>query len=88
MEIAVWNNPGCFFVERNDCYPKTNKYRSISRLGYWECNRYEVSAKYCYAAHESRLHQNDRCKRFALCLVLTVRFRSLAPWGKLFQLFI
>ncbi|MDU4754333.1 MAG: hypothetical protein E6X87_05920, partial [Lachnospiraceae bacterium] len=32
-----------------------------------------VSAKYCYAAHESRLHQNDRCKRFALCLVLTVR---------------
>ena len=41
MEIAVWNNPGCFFVERNDCYPKTNKYRSISRLGYWECNRYE-----------------------------------------------
>lgn len=54
-------------------------------------NGYEpfyVSAKYCYAAHESRLHQNDRCKRFALCLVLTVRFRSLAPWGKLFQLFI
>lgn len=49
---------------------------------------YRVSAKYCYAAHESRLHQNDRCKRFALCLVLTVRFRSLAPWGKLFQLFI
>ena len=48
----------------------------------------KVSAKYCYAAHESRLHQNDRCKRFALCLVLTVRFRSLAPWGKLFQLFI
>ena len=48
----------------------------------------DVSAKYCYAAHESRLHQNDRCKRFALCLVLTVRFRSLAPWGKLFQLFI
>nr|WP_083429832.1 DUF3784 domain-containing protein [Blautia sp. Marseille-P3201T] len=47
-----------------------------------------VSAKYCYATHESRLHQNDRCKRFALCLVLTVRFRSLAPWGKLFQLFI
>ena len=40
-----------------------------------------VSAKYCYAAHESRLHQNDRCKRFTLCLVLTVRFRSLAPWG-------
>ena len=49
---------------------------------------FKVSAKYCYAAHESRLHQNDRCKRFALCLVLTVRFRSLAPWGKLFQLFI
>ena len=51
-------------------------------------NPYRVSAKYCYAAHESRLHQNDRCKRFALCLVLTVCFRSLAPWGKLFQLFI
>ena len=51
-------------------------------------SRFAVSAKYCYAAHESRLHQNDRCKRFALCLVLTVRFRSLAPWGKLFQLFI
>lgn len=47
-----------------------------------------VSAKYCYITHELRLHQNDRCKRFALCLVLTVRFRSLAPWGKLFQLFI
>ena len=54
----------------------------------WKNERYKVSAKYCYAAHESRLHQNDRCKRFALCLVLTVRFRSLAPWGKLFQLFI
>ena len=51
-------------------------------------NGFDVSAKYCYAAHESRLHQNDRCKRFTLCLVLTVRFRSLAPWGKLFQLFI
>ena len=53
-----------------------------------EASAFFVSAKYCYAAHESRLHQNDRCKRFALCLVLTVRFRSLAPWGKLFQLFI
>lgn len=53
-----------------------------------EKQTYIVSAKYCYAAHESRLHQNDRCKRFTLCLVLTVRFRSLAPWGKLFQLFI
>ena len=58
---------------------------SISRPDMSQSN---VSAKYCYAAHESRLHQNDRCKRFALCLVLTVRFRSLAPWGKLFQLFI
>ena len=55
---------------------------------YYPDYTYNVSAKYCYAAHESRLHQNDRCKRFALCLVLTVRFRSLAPWGKLFQLFI
>lgn len=54
----------------------------------WPLDESMVSAKYCYAAHESRLHQNDRCKRFALCLVLTVRFRSLAPWGKLFQLFI
>ena len=26
----------------------------------------EVSAKYCYAIHELRLHQNDRCKRFTL----------------------
>ena len=25
-----------------------------------------VSAKYCYATHELRLHQNDRCKRFTL----------------------
>ena len=25
-----------------------------------------VSAKYCYAIHELRLHQNDRCKRFSL----------------------
>ncbi len=25
-----------------------------------------VSAKYCYAIHELRLHQNDRCKRFTL----------------------
>ncbi len=24
-------------------------------------DRFKVSAKYCYAAHESRLHQNDRC---------------------------
>ena len=28
--------------------------------------RYCVSAKYCYATHELRLHQNDRCKRFTL----------------------
>lgn len=55
---------------------------------YFENCCYKVSAKYCYAIHELRLHQNDRCKRFTLCLVLTVRFRSLAPWGKLFQLFI
>lgn len=55
---------------------------------YAKQDSWKVSAKYCYAAHESRLHQNDRCKRFTLCLVLTVRFRSLAPWGKLFQLFI
>ena len=27
---------------------------------------YTVSAKYCYAIHELRLHQNDRCKRFTL----------------------
>ena len=59
-------------------------YQTLSEL----FGSYKVSAKYCYAAHESRLHQNDRCKRFALCLVLTVCFRSLAPWGKLFQLFI
>ena len=26
----------------------------------------KVSAKYCYAIHELRLHQNDRCKRFTL----------------------
>ena len=31
-----------------------------------EKNRNKVSAKYCYAAHDSRLHQNDRCKRFTL----------------------
>ena len=62
-------------------YREENKYMHRARV-------LIVSAKYCYAAHESRLHQNDRCKRFALCLVLTVRFRSLAPWGKLFQLFI
>lgn len=30
MEIAVWNNSGCFFVERNDCYPKTNKCQNNS----------------------------------------------------------
>ena len=29
---------------------------------YW----FKVSAKYCYATHELRLHQNDRCKRFTL----------------------
>ena len=60
----------------------------VNKLGFSVIRENYVSAKYCYAAHESRLHQNDRCKRFALCLVLTVRFRSLAPWGKLFQLFI
>lgn len=27
---------------------------------------YKVSAKYCYATHKLRLHQNDRCKRFTL----------------------
>lgn len=59
--------------------------KTLDNLYHFSIN---VSAKYCYAAHESRLHQNDRCKRFALCLVLTVRFRSLTPWGKLFQLFI
>ena len=29
-------------------------------------DRIKVSAKYCYAIHELRLHQNDRCKRFTL----------------------
>lgn len=29
-------------------------------------HRIRVSAKYCYATHELRLHQNDRCKRFTL----------------------
>lgn len=29
-------------------------------------NAKSVSAKYCYAIHELRLHQNDRCKRFTL----------------------
>ena len=28
--------------------------------------KYIVSVKYCYATHELRLHQNDRCKRFTL----------------------
>lgn len=28
--------------------------------------QWKVSAKYCYAIHELRLHQNDRCKRFTL----------------------
>ena len=27
---------------------------------------FRVSVKYCYATHELRLHQNDRCKRFTL----------------------
>ena len=31
-----------------------------------EGKRNLVSAKYCYATHELRLHQNDRCKRFTL----------------------
>ena len=31
-----------------------------------EFNEKWVSAKYCYAIHELRLHQNDRCKRFTL----------------------
>ena len=71
-------------------WPLSNDIRSKQFIKVFkqEDGTYEVSAKYCYAAHESRLHQNDRCKRFTLCLVLTVRFRSLAPWGKLFQLFI
>ena len=68
-------------------YPQKNLQRKDVPLPDFQYY-YDVSAKYCYAAHESRLHQNDRCKRFTLCLVLTVRFRSLAPWGKLFQLFI
>ena len=68
--------------------PETLSNKDIEYLFYPNRGNNEVSAKYCYAAHESRLHQNDRCKRFTLCLVLTVRFRSLAPWGKLFQLFI
>ncbi len=34
-----------------------NSIRTISTI---------VSAKYCYATHELRLHQNDRCKRFTL----------------------
>ena len=31
-----------------------------------EIDGLKVSAKYCYATHELRLHQNDRCKRFTL----------------------
>lgn len=72
----------------NDLDRCVNDLLSLSELDSINKARCKVSAKYCYAAHESRLHQNDRCKRFTLCLVLTVRFRSLAPWGKLFQLFI
>ena len=82
---AVWNmeSESCQSSVANVIYNLRKKIEPDSRKP-----TYIVSAKYCYAAHESRLHQNDRCKRFALCLVLTVRFRSLAPWGKLFQLFI
>lgn len=81
-------------VNGNYFYGKTNAEINAKKDAYYEKYKdakkslKKVSAKYCYAAHESRLHQNDRCKRFTLCLVLTVRFRSLAPWGKLFQLFI
>ena len=31
-----------------------------------EIARLKVSAKYCYAIHELRLHQNDRCKHVLL----------------------
>ena len=35
-----------------------------------------------------RLYNVSVLLYFSFDLVLTVRFRSLAPWGKLFQLFI
>ena len=78
---ALINNPQIILADEPTGNLDSNSSEVVMRT-------LEVSAKYCYAAHESRLHQNDRCKRFTLCLVLTVRFRSLAPWGKLFQLFI
>ena len=47
-------------------------------------------AKYLEKNNASQLTKSAKKKVFysALCLVLTVRFRSLAPWGKLFQLLI
>lgn len=48
-------------LKPNWVMPKTNIYHSV-----WGIHYHDVSAKYCYATHELRLHQNDRCKRFTL----------------------
>ena len=54
MELAFYMTRfGC------NCIKKRNDRKTDSYLT-------DVSAKYCYATHESRLHQNDRCKRFTL----------------------
>ncbi len=49
---------------------KTGKSALVEIIDYCLCSTRctipKVSAKYCYATHESRLHQNDRCKRFTL----------------------
>ena len=61
------------FLQRYGIYLSTttihkymNKDLNLSAIVMRKKPGYKVSAKYCYATHELRLHQNDRCKRFTL----------------------
>lgn len=56
------------FRQLADIDTRTNIPNTSPELDFDEMDfdEYMVSAKYCYATHELRLHQNDRCKRFTL----------------------
>ena len=59
--MAEFENFGFYTIDADYLEYLNNKNSEV----YYNAS-YRVSAKYCYATHELRLHQNDRCKRFTL----------------------
>lgn len=56
----------CDYINIAGLYSDNDSQKILEMLTLLTPTQKKVSAKYCYAAHESRLHQNDRCKRFLL----------------------